>query len=98
MQRLELTRKFFLALASTLLLFSSGVVLPPVGVAVLPMVPQPGLVFGLKYGVRWGLGVILVAIGLLVIFAGAELALIYALFALIAVLLFGFLGRLRAIE
>jgi uncharacterized protein YybS (DUF2232 family) len=98
MQRLEAIRKFFLSLALTLLLFIGGVVLPPAAIAVLPLVPQPALVLGLNYGVGWALGVILVALGLLAVFAGGELALIFSFFALIAVLLFGFLGRLRAIE
>src|SRR5207248_10997075 len=94
----EVVRKFFLSLASTVFLFVSGVVVLPVGIALLPFVPQPVLVFGLNYGVGWGLGVLLVAGGLLAVFAAEELIFIYALFALIAGLLFGFLGRLRAIE
>ena len=98
MRRPEVVRKFFLSLASTVFLFVSGVVVPPLGIALLPFVPQPVLVFGLKYGVGWGLGVLLVAGGLLAVFAAEELIFIYALFALIAGLLFGFLGRLRAIE
>src|SRR5438093_13590467 len=98
MRRPEVVRKFFLSLASTVFLFVSGVVVPPVGIALLPFVPQPVLVFGLKYGVGWGLGVLLIAGGLLTVFAAEELIFIYALFALIAGLLFGFLGRFGAIE
>jgi len=78
MRRPEVVRKFFLSLASTVFLFVSGVVVPPVGIALLPFVPQPVLVFGLKYGVGWGLGVLLVAGGLLAVFAAEELIFIYA--------------------
>ena len=98
MPRVEVISRFFLALASSLFLFISGVSLPPLGVIILPFVAQPVLVFGLKYGVGAGLGVICLAILLLVIFAGEELALIYAVFAVLVGLLFGLLGRIRAIE
>ena len=98
MSRVEVISRFFLALASSLFLFISGVSLPPLGVIILPFVAQPVLVFGLKYGVGAGLGVICLAILLLVIFAGEELALIYAVFAVLVGLLFGLLGRIRAIE
>ena len=98
MPRAEVISRFFLALASSVFLFISGVSLPPLGVIILPFVAQPVLVFGLKYGVGAGLGVICVALLLLVIFAGEELALIYAVFAVLVGLLFGLLGRIRAIE
>ena len=98
MPRVEVISRFFLALASSVFLFISGVSLPPLGVIILPFVAQPVLVFGLKYGVGAGLGVICVALLLLVIFAGEELALIYAVFAVLVGLLFGLLGRIRAIE
>jgi uncharacterized protein YybS (DUF2232 family) len=98
MRRLEFSGKFFLSLVSTLFLFVSGVMAPPVGVALLPFVPQPVLVFGLRYGTVWGLAVLLVAAILLAVLAAEELALIYGLFALVAALLLVFLGRLRKIE
>jgi uncharacterized protein YybS (DUF2232 family) len=98
MQPAELIRRFILSLASTLFLFISGILVPPAGVALLPLVPQPVLVFGLKYGIRWGVGVLLVAAMILAVFAAEELAFIYSVFALVVGLLFGFLGRLRAIE
>lgn len=98
MQRLEVISRFFLALASSVLLFVGGISLPPLGVILLPFVAQPVLVFGLKYGFGPGLSVICVATVLLVIFATEELALIYGIFAVLAGLLLGLLGRVRAIE
>jgi uncharacterized protein YybS (DUF2232 family) len=97
MQRAEVIRRFILSLAATLFLFISGILVPPAGVALLPFVPQPVLVFGLTCGIRWGVGVLLVAAFVLVVFA-EELAFIYAIFALVVALLFAFLGRLRVIE
>ena len=98
MQRVEVISRFFLALTSSAFLFIGGVSLPPLGVIFLPFVAQPILVFGFKYGVGAGLGVVGQAILLLVIFAGEELALIYGIFGVLVGLLFGLLGRLRAIE
>ncbi len=79
-------------------LFISGMSLPPLGVIVLPFVAQPVLVFGLKYGIGAGLGVVCGAILLLVIFASEDLALIYGVFAVLAGLLLSLLGRIRTIE
>jgi len=98
MQRVEVVSRFFLALTSSAFLFIGGVSLPPLGVIFLPFVAQPILVFGFKYGVGAGLGVVGLAILLLVIFAGEELALVYGIFGVLVGLLFGLLGRLRAIE
>ncbi len=98
MQRVEVVSRFFLALTSSAFLFIGGVSLPPLGVVLLPFVAQPILVFGLKYGVGAGLGVVCLAFLLLVVFAGEELALVYGIFGVLAGLLFGLLGRLRAIE
>jgi uncharacterized protein YybS (DUF2232 family) len=98
MQRLEILSRFFLALVSTVLLFMIGIGVPPAGVVLLPFVPQPVLSFGLKYGIGWGLGVLLVATVLCAVIGGEEVTFIYAEFALMAGLLFGLLGRLRAIE
>jgi uncharacterized protein YybS (DUF2232 family) len=98
MQRLEVVCRFGLALASSVFLFISGISLPPLGVILLPFVAQPVLVFGLKYGVAGGLGVLCVAVMVLLIFATEELALIYGIFAVLAGLLLSLLGRLRAIE
>ena len=97
MQRVEVTSRFLLALASSIFLFMSGVSLPPLGIILLPFVPQPVLLFAFKYGVGGGLGVLAAAFLLLFIFA-EELALIYGVFAVMASLLLGLLGRLRTVE
>src|SRR5262245_14838635 len=62
MQRLELTVEFVLALASTIFLLLSGVVLPAAGVALIPFVPQPVLLFGLKYVTGLGMAVLAAAL------------------------------------
>jgi len=97
MQRLEVIGRFLLALASTVVLFISGVGVPSAGIILLPLVAQPALVFGFRRGMGWGFGVLLAAPLLLVIFADEGLALIYGVLALMAGLLFGLLGRLRTI-
>ena len=61
MQRLEIIIKFFLALASTVFLLIAGVVLPAAGVILIPFVPQPVLLFGLKYGAGLGVAVLVAA-------------------------------------
>jgi uncharacterized protein YybS (DUF2232 family) len=98
MQRLEVISKFCLALVSSVFLFMSGVSLPPLGVILLPFVSQPVLMFGLKYGIGAGFGVLFVALVLLAFIATEELAFIYGIFALMAGLLLALLGRVRAIE
>jgi uncharacterized protein YybS (DUF2232 family) len=98
MRRLEVISKFVLALVSSIFLFMSGISLPPLGVVLLPFVAQPVLLFGFKYGVAGGLGVLGVAFLLLFILAAEELAFIYGVFAVMAGLLLGLLGRIRAIE
>jgi len=98
MQRLEVITRFFLALALTVFLFLSGISLPPIGALLLPFVTQPVLLFGFKYGVGHGLGVALVATLLLAVFAGEELSLFYGIFAILAGVLLGLIGRLRTIE
>jgi uncharacterized protein YybS (DUF2232 family) len=74
------------------------VALPAAGLVLFPFVPQPALYLGLKYGTRWGVAVLAGSFLLLAIFAGADVAYIYGLFALVAGLLFFLLGRVRAIE
>jgi uncharacterized protein YybS (DUF2232 family) len=98
MQRLEVITRFFLALALTLFLFMSGISLPPIGALLLPFVTQPVLLFGFKYGLGYGLGVALVATLLLAVFAGAELSLLYGIFAILAGVLMALVGRLRMVE
>jgi uncharacterized protein YybS (DUF2232 family) len=96
--RLEIILKFFLALASTLLLLVSGVVLPAAGVIFIPFVPQPVLSFGLKYGTGLGTGILFAALVSLLVLAGEELTFVYAVFAIMTGLLFWLLGRLRSVE
>jgi len=98
MLRLEVISKFFLALASSIFLFVSGLSLPPLGILLFPFVVQPVLMFGLKYGVGGGLGVLAVAIIVLAFLATEEIALIYGIFAVMAGLLLAALGRVRVIE
>jgi uncharacterized protein YybS (DUF2232 family) len=98
MRRLEVICRFFLALASTAVLLVGGVAIPPAGIVLIPLVPQPVLAFGYRFGIGWGVGVILAAIILLLALAGKELALVYGVLALTTLLLFGLLGRLRSIE
>lgn len=98
MSRLEVIKSFTLALASTGLLFLSGVAIPLAGILLIPLVPQPVLAFGLKYGKGHGLGILLAAILLLSILGGKELTLGYSLLALMMVLLFFSFGRGWSIE
>ena len=98
MQRLEIVLRFFLALVSTLLLLVSGVILPAAGVIFIPFVPQPVLSFGLKYGVRLGMGALFVALVILWVLAGEALVFVYSVFAIMTVLLFWLLGRLLSVE
>jgi uncharacterized protein YybS (DUF2232 family) len=98
MQRLRFTGELLLALGASALLLISGAIVPPVGVVLIPLVPQPVLYFGLKYGIRWALGGMAAGILLLSILAGTELGLLYGVFAFMAAVLFTLLGRVRSIE
>jgi len=98
MQRLEVVSKFFLALAASVALFMSGIGLPPLGLVLLPLVGQPVLMFGFKFGIAGGIGVLCVAIVLLAFLAGEEMAFIYGIFAVMAGMLLTLLGRIRVIE
>ena len=61
MSRPEIHKRFFLALAYTLLLFLSGIAIPLVGILLISLVPQPVLTFGIKYGKDYGVRVLFVA-------------------------------------
>ena len=98
MRRLEVISRFFLALASTAFLLISGIAVPPLGIVLMPLVSQPVLSFGFRFGIAWGVVMVPLATVLLLVLAGTELALIYGIFGLMTLLLFGLLGRLRSIE
>jgi len=98
MQRLEIISRFFLALAASVLLFFVAVAAPPVGVVLMPFVPQPVLALGFKIAPLWGCAALLSAMVIVLLLAGHELAFIYGVFALMAGLIFALLGRLRALE
>jgi uncharacterized protein YybS (DUF2232 family) len=96
--RLEIVGKFFLALASTVLLLIGGAVLPAAGFVLLPFVPQPVLFFGVKYGAALAMGVLCAALLVLSLVSGGVLAAAYSVFAVMVGLLLFLLGRLRSIE
>ncbi|MFQ5902997.1 MAG: DUF2232 domain-containing protein [Candidatus Binatia bacterium] len=98
MTRLEVIKSFSLALGSTVLLFLSGVAIPLVGFLLIPLVPQPPLSFGLKYGKGNGVRLLLLATLMLFFLGGKELALGYSLLGLMVVLLFVSFGRGWSIE
>jgi len=98
MQRLEVTTRFLLALALSVTLFMGGISLPPVGALLLPFVAQPVLLFGVKYGIGHGIGVIVLAILVLALLGGEELGLLYATFAILTAVLLMLIGRIRAVE
>ncbi|TAJ98696.1 DUF2232 domain-containing protein [bacterium] len=98
MRQLEVIKSFFLVLVSTVLLFISGVAIPLVGVLLIPLVPQPALAFGLKWGKGNGVGLLCLTALLLFFLGGKELALGYSFLALMAILLFLSFGRGWSIE
>lgn len=98
MSRLELMKNFVLALASILLLYLSGVAIPLVGVLLLPLVPQPALAFGIKYGKAAGSALLGLGTFILLILSGQGLALGFSILALMVVLLYWSLGRGWSIE
>ncbi len=98
MQRLEIISKFLLALVCSVGLLIGGVLLPAAGVILIPLVPQPVLLFGLKYGAGLGVAALVAAWVSLFLLAGEVLGFVYSIFAIMAGLLFWLLGRLRAIE
>jgi uncharacterized protein YybS (DUF2232 family) len=98
MLRLELIKSFLLAAVSTILLFLSGVAIPMVGALMIPLVPQPALAFGLKWGRGHGAFLVALVAFLLALFGGKELALGYSLLALMVLLLLFSFGRDWPIE
>lgn len=98
MQRLEIIARFLLATTSTVVLFVGGVTVPPFAFALFPLVPQPVLSFGIRYGVMRGMGVVVLALAILLWWGGEELAFVYLIFVLLVGLLFLLLGRIRVLE
>ncbi|MBI2209070.1 MAG: DUF2232 domain-containing protein [Deltaproteobacteria bacterium] len=98
MRRLDFVKSFFLAAISTIVLFLSGVAIPMVGVLMIPLVPQPALAFGLRWGKGPALALVLLISLLLLSFGGKELALGYSLLALMVFLLLFSFGRGWSIE
>ncbi len=98
MERLKVIGRFFLAFVSSVSFLICGVFVPPLGMILIPILPQPMLAFGLKHGFKWAIVGTIAATLLFFIFAGKELAFVYGLFALMTALLFVLLGRLRLIE
>lgn len=98
MQRLEIIARFLLATTSTVVLFLGGVTVPPFAFALFPLVPQPVLSFGIRYGVMRGMGVVVLALAILFWWGGEELAFVYSIFVLLVGLLFFSLGRIRILE
>jgi uncharacterized protein YybS (DUF2232 family) len=98
MQRLEIIARFFLATASTVMLFLGGVTFPPFAFALFPLVPQPVLSFGIRYGLSRGMCVAVLALAILLLWGGEQLGYVYSLFVLLIGLLFLVLGRIRVLE
>ena len=98
MQRLEIIARFFLATASTVMLFLVGVTAPPFAFALFPLVPQPVLSFGIKYGLMRGMSVAVLALAILLLWGGEQLGYVFSMFVLLIGLLFFFLGRIRVLE
>ena len=98
MQRLEIIARFFLATASTVMLFLGGVTVPPFAFALFPLVPQPVLSFGIRYGLMRGMGVVVLALAVLLLWGGEQLGYVYSIFVLLIGLLFLLLGRIRVLE
>lgn len=98
MRRIEFVKSFVLALGSTALLFVSGVAIPLVGMLLIPLVPQPALAFGLKWGKGNGVALVFLVASLFFFLGSRELALGYSLLALMVVLLLVSFGRAWSIE
>ncbi len=94
----EIAKGFVFALVATMFLFLSGMTIPLVGILLIPLVPQPPLAFGVKYGNRPVLWLLLLASALLFLLAGKEIVLGYLFFALMVVLLLHSFGRGWSIE
>jgi len=93
MNRFEIPIRFIVAVASTFFLFLSGLAIPLAGILMIPLVPQPSLAFGVKYGRGPAFVMLFAVILLLYLFGGREVTVGFLLLALMVVLLFYFFGR-----
>jgi uncharacterized protein YybS (DUF2232 family) len=98
MQQLEIIARLLLASVSTIMLFLGGVTVPPLAFALFPLVPQPVLSFGIRYGVARGMSVAALALAILLLWGGAQLGYVYSIFVLLIGLVFFSLGRIRVLE
>lgn len=91
-------KSFVLALGATVVLYLTGLSIPLVGFLFIPLVIQPSLAFGVKYGKRGAMWLLFSASALFFLMASREVALSYLLFAIMVVLLLHSFGRGWSIE
>ena len=87
-----------LAVVATCFLFLSGLAIPLAGVLLIPLVPQPALAHGLRYGKGPAMGVLFATGGFLLLIGGLETAMGFAFIALMVAMLFFSFGRGWSIE
>jgi len=93
MNRIEIPIRFIVAAAATFFLFLSGLAIPLAGILMIPLVPQPSLAFGVKYGKGPAFAILFTVSLLLFLFGGREVTVGFLFLALMVVLLFYFFGR-----
>lgn len=98
MGHVERIKHSFLALISSLSLFLAAVLIPIAGTLFLPLVPQPLLRLGVRWGKATALGATVVLIPLLYGLGGRELALGYLIVASMGVFLLFSLAPERSLE
>jgi len=98
MNRTEIPIRFIVSGAATFLVFLSGLAIPLAGILLIPLVPQPALAFGVKYGKGAAFSLLLTVSVLLFLFAGREASFGFLLLALMVVLFFNLFGRGWPIE
>ncbi|MGH7843577.1 MAG: DUF2232 domain-containing protein [Candidatus Binatia bacterium] len=98
MSHVERIKHSFLALVSSLCLFLAAVLVPIAGTLFLPLVPQPLLRLGVRWGKATVLGTILTVIPVLYGLGGRELVLGYLIVASMAVFLLFSLAPGRSLE
>ncbi len=93
MNRINLPIRFIGAAAATFFLFMSGLVIPMAGILLIPLVPQPSLAFGVKYGKGPAFAVLSAVSVSLFLLWGGEITVGFLLLAFMVVLFFYFFGR-----